>query len=203
MLDATHWPPTAAASVLWPSPLDPALTVGETLGAAVGLAALLGGVGAISGRATRGHGIPVAALLWAAVWVTEGLRSAGHPLWLAVAVVCAIGAVGVRWPAVCVALTVAGGAWTPALRVIDDGVGMDAEMSERIFEPFYSARRDGSGTGLGMSIVRNAVVSLNGRVGVDSKPGRGTTVSVSFPHPSPTQRMAALAAEGSTDDARQ
>jgi len=89
------------------------------------------------------------------------------------------------------------------IEVIDDGVGMDAEMSERIFEPFYSARRDGSGTGLGMSIVRNAVVSLNGRVGVDSKPGRGTTVSVSFPHPSPTQRMAALDAEGSTDDARQ
>ena len=67
--------------------------------------------------------------------------------------------------------------------VIDNGVGMSTETKERIFEPFYSARLNGTGTGLGMSIVRNAVSSLNGRVAVESSPGAGCTVSVSVPHP--------------------
>jgi signal transduction histidine kinase len=68
-----------------------------------------------------------------------------------------------------------------ALTVRDDGVGMDEETAARAFEPFFSARRDGSGTGLGMSIVRNAVVSLNGRVDLESAPGAGTTVRVCLP----------------------
>jgi signal transduction histidine kinase len=64
------------------------------------------------------------------------------------------------------------------LWVEDDGVGMDSETRQRVFEPFYSARRDGTGTGLGMPIVRHAVTSLNGRIEIDSSPGEGTRVDV-------------------------
>jgi signal transduction histidine kinase len=62
--------------------------------------------------------------------------------------------------------------------VLDDGIGMDAETRRRVFEPFFTARRDGSGTGLGMPIVRNAVSSLDGRIEIDSAPGEGTRVDV-------------------------
>ena len=87
--------------------------------------------------------------------------------------------------------------------VIDDGVGMNTETKERIFEPFYSARLDGSGTGLGMSIVRNAVSSLNGRVTVESAPGAGCTVSVAVPHPTTTGRPSRAPQSERTDDSRQ
>ena len=64
------------------------------------------------------------------------------------------------------------------LEVADDGIGMDAETRDRIFEPFFSARPDGSGTGLGMSIVRNAVTSLGGECTVEANPGEGARVRV-------------------------
>lgn len=64
------------------------------------------------------------------------------------------------------------------LEVTDDGVGMDEETKRQIFEPFYTARPDGSGTGLGMSIVRNAVASLNGKINITSELGKGTTAKV-------------------------
>ena len=66
------------------------------------------------------------------------------------------------------------------ISVTDDGVGMDEQTRSRVFEPFFSARRDGSGTGLGMAIVRNAVASLDGEVSVVSEPGVGTTVTLEF-----------------------
>ena len=66
------------------------------------------------------------------------------------------------------------------LEVADDGVGMDEETQTRVFEPFYSARRDGSGTGLGMSIVRQAVSALGGEISVESKVGKGTIVRLVF-----------------------
>ena len=66
------------------------------------------------------------------------------------------------------------------IEVTDDGVGMDDETKQRVFEPFYSARRDGSGTGLGMSIVRHAVASLGGDISVESDVGKGTRVRLVF-----------------------
>jgi signal transduction histidine kinase len=74
------------------------------------------------------------------------------------------------------------------LEVSDSGIGMDSETRQLLFEPFYSARRDGSGTGLGMSIVRNAVGSLGGRITIESTPGKGTTVTVRLPADPEEQR---------------
>ncbi len=67
------------------------------------------------------------------------------------------------------------------VRVRDEGVGIDSEDLERIFEPFFSTKSRERGTGLGLSIVRNIVTQHGGRITVQSEPGRGTTFSLCFP----------------------
>jgi two-component system, OmpR family, sensor histidine kinase VicK len=67
--------------------------------------------------------------------------------------------------------------------VTDHGMGMTDEQVARVFERFYRADTSGqvSGTGLGMSIVKEIVTLMGGQVSVRSAPGRGTTVSVCLP----------------------
>jgi signal transduction histidine kinase len=65
-----------------------------------------------------------------------------------------------------------------ALRVQDTGIGMSAEQVSRIFEPFYTTKAPGKGTGLGLPVILDIVKQHDRLVGVDSEPGRGTTVSV-------------------------
>ena len=67
------------------------------------------------------------------------------------------------------------------LRVRDDGMGMDARTRERLFDPYFSTKEPGRGTGLGLPIVHSVVTSLGGRIDVDSHPGRGTTFTVLLP----------------------
>jgi two-component system cell cycle sensor histidine kinase/response regulator CckA len=67
------------------------------------------------------------------------------------------------------------------LRVIDSGVGMDAETKRRMFEPFFTTRRDEGGTGLGLAMVHGIVEQSGGRLSIDSEPGRGTRVQVLLP----------------------
>lgn len=69
------------------------------------------------------------------------------------------------------------GAWV-RLTVADDGVGMDELTTRRIFEPFFSTRLDGSGTGLGLAVVQSIVQGHDGAVVVDSEPGRGTAFHI-------------------------
>jgi two-component system cell cycle sensor histidine kinase/response regulator CckA len=76
------------------------------------------------------------------------------------------------------------GAQTPdvphaRLTVIDTGYGMTARIQERIFEPFYTTRSDG--TGLGLSSVAFTVRQLRGSVEVKSDLGKGTHISVYVP----------------------
>jgi len=61
----------------------------------------------------------------------------------------------------------------------DTGIGMNEEQVERIFEPFNSYRR--GGTGLGMAIVYQIISDHNGRIFVDSQPGKGTSVTILLP----------------------
>jgi len=65
--------------------------------------------------------------------------------------------------------------------VSDDGPGIPPEHLERLFDPFYSARRTGKGTGLGLSLVHRTVVDHAGRVEVTSEPGRGATFTLYLP----------------------
>lgn len=68
-----------------------------------------------------------------------------------------------------------------ALRVVDNGLGMSGETMERAFEPFYTDRADGSGTGLGLASVYAIASSCGGGVRLDSAKGAGTTVHILLP----------------------
>ncbi len=67
------------------------------------------------------------------------------------------------------------------LIVKDTGAGIDAENLEKIFDPFFSTKPAGEGTGLGLSVVHGAVTGLGGRVEVQSQTGMGTTFVVYLP----------------------
>lgn len=66
-------------------------------------------------------------------------------------------------------------------RVVDDGPGLDAWVRERIFDPFFSTKPLGSGTGLGLAVAYGVVRSHGGWIEVESEPGRGTTFRVLLP----------------------
>jgi CheY-like chemotaxis protein len=65
--------------------------------------------------------------------------------------------------------------------VADSGSGMDAATLKHIFEPFYTTKPHGQGTGLGLAVVDGIVLSLGGVYAVESKPGAGTKFSVYLP----------------------
>jgi signal transduction histidine kinase len=69
------------------------------------------------------------------------------------------------------------------LIVSDDGPGIPADVLPRIFDPFFTTKDVGEGSGLGLSIVHGIVERHGGHIEVDSKPGQGTTFTVSFPRP--------------------
>ena len=68
-----------------------------------------------------------------------------------------------------------------ALRVSDDGKGMDEETRARLFEPFFTTKDPGRGSGLGLSMVRGFVTRAGGEVHVRSGLGAGTTVELLLP----------------------
>ncbi|MEV6844625.1 PAS domain S-box protein [Actinoplanes sp. NPDC051411] len=67
------------------------------------------------------------------------------------------------------------------LRVSDTGVGMPPEVIERAFEPFYTTKPKGSGTGLGLATVYGIATAAGGDVRLYSEAGIGTTVTVMLP----------------------
>jgi signal transduction histidine kinase len=67
------------------------------------------------------------------------------------------------------------------LRVKDTGIGMNPDIQERVFEPFFTTREVGQGSGLGLSIVHGIVTSMGGTISVASIPGQGTEFIVELP----------------------
>jgi CheY-like chemotaxis protein len=63
----------------------------------------------------------------------------------------------------------------------DTGPGMDEETRVRIFEPFYTTKPAGSGTGLGMAITYGIIQGHHGDISVESEVGRGTSFTISLP----------------------
>ena len=68
-----------------------------------------------------------------------------------------------------------------AVRVSDNGAGMPSSVTARVFEPFYTTKPIGQGTGLGLSMVFGFVKQAGGHVRIHSEVGRGTTVTLYLP----------------------
>lgn len=82
-----------------------------------------------------------------------------------------------KWPGEYVVLTVR-----------DDGCGMKEETRKRLFEPFYTTKEFGHGSGLGLSIVYGLVKQNDGMILVDSAPGQGSTFRIYLPRHSGTNK---------------
>lgn len=89
-------------------------------------------------------------------------------------------------------VSVAGDATHAVLSVRDTGVGIPAEALPHLYEPFYTTKSDGRGTGLGLATVYGIVEQAEGRIEVQSEVGRGTEFRVFLP------RVATTAVHGGT-----
>jgi signal transduction histidine kinase len=74
---------------------------------------------------------------------------------------------------------------TGEIRIVDSGTGIDPEKLGHIFEPFFSTKdpdEEGrGGSGLGLSLCRQIIEAHNGRIRVESTPGKGTTFTIKIP----------------------
>ncbi len=76
------------------------------------------------------------------------------------------------------------------VKVSDNGCGMSADVLRHMYEPFFTTKEIGSGTGLGMSTVYSLVAEAGGRIDASSESGRGTTVVVDLPSASEEESTA-------------
>jgi len=67
------------------------------------------------------------------------------------------------------------------LAVSDNGEGIPEQDRTRVFEPFFTTKPAGSGTGLGLPVVKNIVLAHGGQISFEANPGGGTTFFVSLP----------------------
>jgi signal transduction histidine kinase len=68
------------------------------------------------------------------------------------------------------------------ISIKDTGMGMTEEVRHRIYEPFFTTKEVGEGTGLGMSIVFKIIAEHNGKIEINSQPGKGAEFIITLPH---------------------
>lgn len=79
-------------------------------------------------------------------------------------------------------MAVSGDGTRVQVALADTGMGMSPEVSARMFEPFYTTKPEGVGTGIGMAIVLQSIAEAGGTIKVASAPALGTTISIDLPH---------------------
>ena len=67
------------------------------------------------------------------------------------------------------------------LSIADTGSGVESSIVDKIFDPYFTTKDVGKGSGLGLAVVHGIVKSYNGAISVDSKPLQGTTFTIVFP----------------------
>ncbi len=77
------------------------------------------------------------------------------------------------------------------ISVVDAGSGIPAEAQSKVFDPFYTTKPVGSGTGLGLAMVKGFVIQSGGQVSLSSEPGRGTAIEIRLPEAVATSGVAA------------
>jgi signal transduction histidine kinase/ActR/RegA family two-component response regulator len=75
------------------------------------------------------------------------------------------------------------------ISVTDTGCGMTPDVMERAFEPFFTTKPVGKGTGLGLSQIFGFAHQSGGEVGIESEPGKGTTVSIYLPRTAAEEKV--------------
>jgi PAS domain S-box-containing protein len=83
-----------------------------------------------------------------------------------------------------------------SISVADTGVGIPAELHSQVFDPFFTTKAIGSGTGLGLSMVKGFVVQSGGNVTLRSELGRGTTIEILLPEVADTREPQVVMSPG-------
>ncbi|HNQ00003.1 MAG TPA: ATP-binding protein, partial [Bacteroidia bacterium] len=70
---------------------------------------------------------------------------------------------------------------TIIVSVKDNGMGIAANQMEKIFQPFYTTKPAGQGTGLGLSLAYELIKAHDGEISIQSEQGKGSTVRITLP----------------------
>ncbi len=84
------------------------------------------------------------------------------------------------------------------LIVRDNGSGIPEDILERIYEPFFTTKPQGQGTGLGLSMVHGFIQKVNGHIDITSEPGKGTAVRILLPRSTTAEQAAAKLAHATS-----
>lgn len=88
---------------------------------------------------------------------------------------------------------------TVVMRVSDMGTGIPAELREKIFDPFFSTKKPGKGTGLGLALVRRIIMLHNGNVFVEKSCSTGTVFRIELPLSAPANPRGRMEAQKIVD----